>query len=227
MSYNILCDKYATRQLYGYCPNWALIWEHRKMLIIDEIRNYAADIICLQEVETEQFYNFFLPELSREGYDGIFSPKSRAKTMSENDRKHVDGLAILYRKRKFSLVEKHLVEFNQMAMSNADGCDDMLNRVMTKDDIGLAALLQTREAAFDERNPAPDCNQMNQRLLVCTTHIHWDPEVSLMLVVRCSEGREGRRKERKQMIPSRCCEIVIRFSFLLCQLIRFNCGSKC
>ncbi len=32
-----------------------------------------------QEVETDQFYKFFLPELKREGYEGIFSPKSRAK----------------------------------------------------------------------------------------------------------------------------------------------------
>lgn len=181
MSYNILCDKYATRELYGYCPNWALIWEYRRKSIIDEIKNYAADIICMQEVETEQFYSYFLPELTRDGYEGIFSPKSRAKTMSENDRKHVDGLAIFYRKRKFSLIKKHLVEFNQMAMSNADGSDDMLNRVMTKDEIGLAALLQTKEAAFDETNPAPDSHQVNQPLLVCTTHIHWNPEVCLFV----------------------------------------------
>lgn len=53
-----------------------------------------------QEVETDQFYKFFLPELKRDGYDGIFSPKSRAKTMAENDRKYVDGCAIFYRTAK-------------------------------------------------------------------------------------------------------------------------------
>ena len=147
---------------------------------MDEIKNYSADIICLQEVETEQFHAYFQPELAREGYEGIFSPKSRAKTMSENDRKHVDGSALFYRKRKFSLIKKHLIEFNQMAMSNSEGCDDMLNRVMTKDDIGLAALLQTKEAAFDESNPPPDSTQVNQPILVCTAHIHWDPEVRIV-----------------------------------------------
>lgn len=30
MCYNVLCDKYATRQMYGYCPSWALSWEYRK-----------------------------------------------------------------------------------------------------------------------------------------------------------------------------------------------------
>lgn len=34
-------------------------------------------------------------------------------------------------------------------MANAEGNDDMLNRVMTKDNIGLAALLKTKEAVYD------------------------------------------------------------------------------
>lgn len=41
------------------------------------------------------------------------------------------------------------MEFNQLAMANAEGSDDMLNRVMTKDNIGLAALLQIKDGALD------------------------------------------------------------------------------
>lgn len=168
MCYNVLCDKYATRQMYSYCPSWALNWDYRKKGILDEIRHYSADIINLQEVEMDQFYNFFLPELKAEGYAGIYSPKSRAKTMAENERKYVDGCAIFYRTSKwvsfslennffpmkncvcrFTLIKEHLVEFNQLAMANADGLDHMLNRVMPKDNIGLAALLQTTEAAWE------------------------------------------------------------------------------
>ncbi|KAF8787330.1 CCR4-NOT transcription complex subunit 6-like [Argiope bruennichi] len=48
----------------------------------------------------------------------------------------------------FTLVKDHLMEFNQLAMANAEGSDDMLNRVMTKDNIGLAALLQTKPGAY-------------------------------------------------------------------------------
>lgn len=51
-------------------------------------------------METDQFHSFFLPELQKNGYDGVFSPKSRAKTMSEQDRKYVDGCAIFYRQSK-------------------------------------------------------------------------------------------------------------------------------
>ncbi|XP_014233843.1 CCR4-NOT transcription complex subunit 6-like isoform X2 [Trichogramma pretiosum] len=180
MCYNVLSDKYATRQMYGYCPSWALEWEYRKKGILDEIRHYAADIISLQEVETDQFYNFFLPELKCDGYDGIFSPKSRAKTMAENDRKFVDGCAIFFRTAKFTLIKEHLVEFNQLAMANAEGSDNMLNRVMPKDNIGLAALLRTNEAAWENANATTglptDPAQVHQNVLVCTAHLHWDPE---------------------------------------------------
>lgn len=54
-------------------------------------------------METEQYYNYFLPELKEQGYDGFFSPKSRARTMSESDRKHVDGCAIFYKTEKYEL----------------------------------------------------------------------------------------------------------------------------
>ncbi|XP_041364150.1 uncharacterized protein LOC121379569 isoform X1 [Gigantopelta aegis] len=176
MCYNVLCDKYCTRQQYGYCPSWALNWEYRKKGIMEEIRNYNADIISLQEVETDQFYNLFLPELKADGYDGIFSPKSRARTMSEQERKHVDGCAIFFRMNKFSLIKEHLIEFNQIAMANAEGSDDMLNRVMTKDNIGLAAILETKEAIYENGPPPPD--KGSQKILVATAHIHWDPEFS-------------------------------------------------
>ena len=192
MCYNVLCDRYATRGLYGYCPQWALNWEYRKKGILDEVRHYSADIICLQEVETDQFYKFFLPELKRDGYEGIFSPKSRAKTMSENDRKHVDGCAIFYRTSKFTLIkvrereiareifhldipQEQLVEFNQLAIEHANGHEDMFNRVMTKDNIALAALLQTKEACWENGIP-PDHKEVGQHILVCSAHIHWDPE---------------------------------------------------
>ena len=58
------------------------------------------ECFLFQEVETEQFFNFFKPELEREGYKGIFAPKSRARTMTEQERKHVDGCAIFFRNSK-------------------------------------------------------------------------------------------------------------------------------
>lgn len=42
-----------------------------------------------------------------------------------------------------------MIEFNQLAMANSSGSDDMLNRVMPRDNIGLAALLKTNETAWE------------------------------------------------------------------------------
>ncbi|KAB1282740.1 CCR4-NOT transcription complex subunit 6-like, partial [Camelus dromedarius] len=177
MCYNVLCDKYATRQLYGYCPSWALNWEYRKKGIMEEIVNCDADIISLQEVETEQYFTLFLPALKERGYDGFFSPKSRAKIMSEQERKHVDGCAIFFKTEKFTLVQKHTVEFNQVAMANSDGSEAMLNRVMTKDNIGVAVVLEVHKELFGA-SLKPIHAADKQLLIVANAHMHWDPEYS-------------------------------------------------
>ena len=100
MSYNVLCDKYATSTMYNYCPSWALNWHYRQERILNEIYNNPADIICLQEVEWEQYCVLFNPYLQQNGYTGIYSPKSRAKTMVESERKYVDGCAIFFKNSK-------------------------------------------------------------------------------------------------------------------------------
>lgn len=48
LCYNILCQKYATSQAYGYTPSWALTWDYRKELIVSEILGWNADVVCLQ-----------------------------------------------------------------------------------------------------------------------------------------------------------------------------------
>nr|XP_009933774.1 PREDICTED: CCR4-NOT transcription complex subunit 6-like isoform X1 [Opisthocomus hoazin] len=181
MCYNVLCDKYATRQLYGYCPSWALNWEYRKKGIMEEIVNCDADIISLQEVETEQYFTLFLPALKDRGYDGFFSPKSRAKIMSEQEKKHVDGCAIFFKTEKFTLVQKHTVEFNQVAMANSEGSEAMLNRVMTKDNIGVAVVLEVHKELFGASEYDHGMKSLHvdkQLLIVANAHMHWDPEYS-------------------------------------------------
>lgn len=50
---------------------------------------------------------------------------------------------------RFSMVQKHTVEFNQLAMANSEGSEAMLNRVMTKDNIGVAVLLEMRREMIE------------------------------------------------------------------------------
>lgn len=115
--------------------------------------------------------------------------------MREAERKRVDGCAIFYKSSKFSVLDKHLVEFNQLAMANAEGSDDMLNRVMTKDNISLAVLLQMKKF--------PD-----QPVLVCTAHIHWDPEYcDVKLIQTMMLMRELQTIHEKSKSLSKCEDI--------------------
>ena len=60
-----------------------------------------------------------------------------------------------------------LIEFNQIAIATADGTgsENMLNRVMTKDNIAISALLQTKDGAFDPTN-MPDPSNTRQSVMV-------------------------------------------------------------
>ncbi|KAJ3277101.1 Elongation of fatty acids protein 2 [Terramyces sp. JEL0728] len=179
MCYNALCEKYASPATYGYTPTWSLIWDYRKDLLIHEILNYNADIVCLQEVETRQYEEFFKEQLAQHDYEGQFSPKSRARTMGELDRVQVDGCATMYKSQKyfrvntrFKLLEKKLIEFQQVAMSRPDlrRSDDVLNRVMIKDNIALILLLESKETGA--------------KILVANAHLHWDPAYSDVKVIQ-------------------------------------------
>ncbi|OQV23940.1 CCR4-NOT transcription complex subunit 6-like [Hypsibius exemplaris] len=191
MCYNVLCGQYCSRAQYGYCPQWALEWDYRRKGIMNEIRRIAADIICLQEVETEQYYSFFLPEFQTEDFEGAFLPKSRAKTMHGPERIHVDGCAIFYNSRKYELVEEYSVEFCHLAMSYAhsDGCtteasENMLNRVMPKDNVGMVALLRVKESALPTDEHGPRFPQQ-PFVLVVNAHVHWDPEYCDVKLIQC------------------------------------------
>lgn len=100
LCYNILCEKYATERLYGYTPAWALSWEYRKELILTEVMNYDADFLCLQEVDIAQYEDYFIKHLEAQDYEGVYSPKSRYKTMNDADRRQVDGCATFYKASK-------------------------------------------------------------------------------------------------------------------------------
>lgn len=64
---------------------------------------------------------------------------------------------------RYTLVEKHLIEYSSLAMQRPDfkKTDDMFNRVLGKDHIAVVALLENKETG--------------SRLIVANTHLHWDP----------------------------------------------------
>ncbi|KAK9271080.1 hypothetical protein L1049_026669 [Liquidambar formosana] len=95
LSYNILSDLYARGGMYSYCPAWALAWEYRRHNLLQEIIGYDADILCLQEVQSDHFENFFKPELTKCGYSVVY--KKKTKEVYTANQYIIDGCAIFYR----------------------------------------------------------------------------------------------------------------------------------
>ncbi|KAK3069862.1 Glucose-repressible alcohol dehydrogenase transcriptional effector [Teratosphaeriaceae sp. CCFEE 6253] len=161
-SWNTLCDRAATQAAYGYTPSNALAWEHRRRVILDELTHRNADILTLQEIDIENYNEYFRPNLAAEDYKGIFWPKSRAQTMGEKESKIVDGCAIFYKNTKYILLDKQLIVFSREALSRPDmkGEHDVYNRVMPRDHIAVVALLESRATG--------------SRLIVVNTHLAWE-----------------------------------------------------
>ena len=174
MDYNILCDKYATRTQYKYTPSKALEWEYRRDLILGEIKALDADIICLQEVDQENYHDFFRRELAMHDYKGIFWPKSRARTMLEREAKLVDGCAIFYKGAKFICLDKQLVDFGNTAINRPDmkGEHDIFNRVMPRDHVAVVALFETRLTGA--------------RMIIANAHMYWDPKFDDVKLVQAA-----------------------------------------
>ncbi|XP_022897796.1 carbon catabolite repressor protein 4 homolog 1-like [Olea europaea var. sylvestris] len=168
LSYNILSEVYATIELYSYCPPWALSWAYRRQNLLREIVGYRADIVCLQEVQSDHFDEFFAPELDKHGYQALF--KKKTAEVYSGDINSIDGCATFFRRDKFSHVKKYEVEFNKAAQSLTDAVvpsaqkNTALNRLV-KDNVALIVVLEAKFSNLGVDNPG-------KRQLVCVANTH-------------------------------------------------------
>lgn len=169
VEYNVLAPRYATPALYHYCAVWALSWQYRKTLLMKEILSHQAHIVCLQEVQGDHFEEFFQPELSKAGYDGIFKAKKRIHLHGEESNT-IDGCAIFYKRDRFAMTETYSIDFNEM--SRRQTSDRAALRRLLKGNIALMAVLE------DLSPPPPGSGRRRRKrqLCVANTHIHWDPD---------------------------------------------------
>ncbi|XP_020423737.1 LOW QUALITY PROTEIN: carbon catabolite repressor protein 4 homolog 1 [Prunus persica] len=170
LSYNILSDVYATSESYSYCPSWALSWPYRKQNLLREIVGYRADIVCLQEVQSDHFEEFFAPELDKHGYQALY--KRKTNEVFTGGAQAIDGCATFFRRDRFSHVKKYEVEFNKAAQSLTDAMipsnqkKSALNRLV-KDNVALIVVLEAKFSNQGADNPGK-----RQLLCVANTHVN-------------------------------------------------------
>ena len=172
VSYNILCHKYATAAQYAYTPSRARAWEYRSNLILQELQDYDADFVCLQELDMESYNEMFRKQLVHNDYQGVFWPKTRIRTMDEKAARDVDGCAIFYKKSKYILLQKEHIDFANIAINRPDmkGEHDVFNRVMPRDNIALVTFFENRYTG--------------SRFIVVNAHIYWDPRCADVKLVQ-------------------------------------------
>ncbi|KAK8649338.1 hypothetical protein V6N13_130068 [Hibiscus sabdariffa] len=175
LSYNILSNSYASSELYSYCPSWALSWPYRRQNLLREIVGYRADIVCLQEVQSDHFDDFFAPELDKHGYQALYKRKTN-EVYSGNIRT-IDGCATFFRRDRFSHVKKYEVEFNKAAQSLTEIAVQTiqkkaaLNRLV-KDNVALIVVLEAKFTNHGADNPGK-----RQLLCVANTHVNVQEEL--------------------------------------------------
>ena len=162
LSYNILCDRYATASHYGYVPDRVLSWAFRKGLILNEVREQNADIVCFQELDRSSYDEFFRGKLAESGYKGYYAQKSRAETLGDM-AKFVDGCGTFWKDKKYILLATEHLVLGRKAVERpgAKASADMLNRVWQRDDIATVVFLENRITG--------------SRIIVANTHLYWDP----------------------------------------------------
>lgn len=78
------------------CPAWCLHWQYRKRNLLRELLTHKADILCLQEVQSDHYLDWWAPELQRAGYVAIYKKKT---TEIYTDNKYaIDGCATFFRR---------------------------------------------------------------------------------------------------------------------------------
>ncbi|XP_031134567.1 protein angel homolog 1 isoform X1 [Sander lucioperca] len=104
MSYNILAEDLlkANQELYTHCPLEVLDWSYRCSLLLEEIKKWEPDILCLQEVQENHYHEQLYPVLSQMGYTCVYKRRTGTKT---------DGCATCYRSSCFFEVSVTSLEF--------------------------------------------------------------------------------------------------------------------
>uniref|UniRef100_A0A8B9S464 Protein angel homolog 1 n=1 Tax=Apteryx owenii TaxID=8824 RepID=A0A8B9S464_APTOW len=150
MSYNILAQDLVEQglDLYLHCHPDILNWNYRLPNILQEIQHWDPDVLCLQEVQENHYWEQLEPTFRMMGFACFYKRRTGRKT---------DGCAVCYKHSKFQLISASPIEYFRPGL-------DILNR----DNVGLVLLLQPLlPEGLDLKMVSPLC--------VANTHVLYNP----------------------------------------------------
>lgn len=166
VSYNLLADYYADsdfsrKELFPYCPPFALAIDYRKKLFIREIIGYHADICCLQEVDSKVFELDLKLCLGNDGMDGIMQKKGGT----------AEGVATFYNRDKFSLVQSYGFNLSEN-MKTQPYFQELYDKI--KDNEKLCERMLSLSTALQVT--VLKSKETGQYLVVANTHLYFHPD---------------------------------------------------
>eukprot|EP00069_Balaena_mysticetus_P000340 bmy_03500T0 len=150
MSYNILAQDLMQQssELYVHCHPDILSWNYRFANLMQEFQHWDPDILCLQEVQEDHYWEQLEPSLRMMGFTCFYKRRTGCKT---------DGCAVCYKPTRFRLLCASPVEYFRPGL-------ELLNR----DNVGLVLLLQPLvPEGLGPVSVAPLC--------VANTHVLYNP----------------------------------------------------
>ena len=85
-------------------------------MIIEELNGYNGQIICLQEIESSIYYDYYLPRMKEAGFDGEFA---------NNSIKNIGGLACFWRCETFEKIDAQYVLLGKCLHSSEGICKEI------------------------------------------------------------------------------------------------------
>ena len=138
--------------LYRHSPPEALRRKPRLAALVELVAGLQADVVGLQEVETDQYRATWLPRLGAMGYVGCF------KQRTGEDRETPDGVALFWRGSRLELQHEPVaLEYSRLAERAQDARE--AEELRNKHQVALLARL--RDLAT------------GRNLVVGNTHILW------------------------------------------------------
>jgi mRNA deadenylase 3'-5' endonuclease subunit Ccr4 len=187
VSYNLLADVYESQELFDdkrprhehlSCPEDLLKRSHRFPMILSELLEYKADILCLQEVDEMIFDTLLRPTLGVMGYRGYFGKKISLQK---------EGCAIFWSTLKFQHVEGEMQTLSISQLFDADNDNTLVHwdgiaklnalmdqhdelRSITKEKIG-----QILQVVMLKARPSSTCVDHDLSFVVANTHLFYHP----------------------------------------------------
>uniref|UniRef100_A0AC35U2M3 Endo/exonuclease/phosphatase domain-containing protein n=1 Tax=Rhabditophanes sp. KR3021 TaxID=114890 RepID=A0AC35U2M3_9BILA len=185
LNFNILADLYLNLKVpqedlyFSHCPKEFQISDYRYPLLLREIIGYDADLMCLQEVDNKFQSKYLMNYLDKAKYGAVFGIKGG---------KVNEGVVIGWKKNKYDLKQLEnvllvgLLELDKFP-ENKDVCDylekdqEIKEKFLSRPTVLLVALLECI-GELDKFGKA-------KKVLVATTHLHFDPRHEHVKAMQC------------------------------------------